>query len=619
MQLSQEQQLAVEHIGTPALVVAGAGSGKTRTLTAKISYLLEKGYDASRILAITFTNKAAGEMKSRLVRLTGLHLNSFPWVRTYHSACYAILKEHCELLGYSKPLQIMSSYHQEKTMKEVASDLNYEKKHVPGLMSDISRGKNHGNPEDYFQGKNTLVQKRLTAAHTLYEQKLKEKNAIDFDNILCLTRNILKDYPDIREKYRNSFDFILVDEYQDSNNIQEELTGLLLGDHKNLFCVGDDWQSVYGFRGSNINHFLSFEDKYDHAKIFKLEQNYRSADEIVQMANLLIDNNESRMKKMCYSDKKGGNISVHRFFDEFQEAEWVTRKILVLKELGVSSDDIAVIYRTKALSLWFEKTFRKMKLSYSMMGSKGFFDRKEILDINCFLTASFYPKDDVSFERIINTPKRGIGPGMIKKIRAARSPGMGLMEAAQKVVSEKILSKKIHGELKTLLQLLSDIKDMKPDAAIRKLLKTTAFMDYLQAYSKTKEEFVSREENIEELIYLASLKDTMEEYLEETTLVNEDREDDDDDGRGVKLSTVHASKGLEFKSVFIVGCEETIFPHWKSMDSDFELQEERRLMYVAVTRAEKQLFLTSATSRRRKRASKSRFIYEIEDALDEIF
>ncbi len=618
MQLSEQQQKAVEHIGTPALVVAGAGSGKTRTLTAKISYLLNQGYDPARILAITFTNKAAGEMKSRLVRLTGLHLNSFPWVRTYHSACYAILKEHCELLGYAKPLQIMSTYHQEKTMKEVASELNYEKKHVSGLISDISRGKNHGDPEDYFKNNNILVQKRLSASHALYEQKLREKNAIDFDNILCLTRNILRDYPEVRKKYRSAFDFILVDEYQDSNNIQEELTGLLLGEHNNLFCVGDDWQSVYGFRGSNINHFLSFEQKYDDAKIFKLEQNYRSADEIVQVANLLIDHNPSRMKKMCYSDKKGGVISVHRLFDEFQEAEWVIRKIMVLKEMGMNYDDIAIIYRTKALSLWFEKAFRKMKISYTMMGSKGFFDRKEILDINCYLASAFYPRDDVSFERIINTPKRGIGPGMIKKIRAARIAGAGLFEAAQKVVSEKILTKKIHCELKNLLQLLEEIREMKPDAAIRKIIKKTGYMEYLQAHSKTKEEFNSREENIDELIYLASLKNTMEEYLEETTLVNEDREDEDD-SKGVKLSTVHASKGLEFKSVFIAGCEETIFPHWRSMESDFELQEERRLMYVAVTRAEKQLFLTSATSRRNKRAKKSRFIYEIEDALDEIF
>ena len=613
MDLSPQQKIAVEYIGSPALVVAGAGSGKTRTLTAKISHLINNGFSSAGILAITFTNKAAEEMKKRLVLITGLKREDFPWVRTYHSACYAILKEHCALLGYKMPLQIMSGYHQQKTIKEITIGLNFDKKHVAGLMSDISRAKNSGNPVAYIKEISFIKSGMTLQVFEKYEEALKLKNAVDFDNILLLARNILRDHKDVRDAYRNTFKFILVDEYQDTNNIQEEITSLLLG-HKNLFCVGDDWQAVYGFRGSNVNHFLSFPDKYENAKIFRLEQNFRSANEIVQLANELIDYNQLRMEKNCYSEIAGGVIDIHQFYDEFDEARWVARKVESMHDMGIKYDNMVVMYRTKSCSLWFEKIFRKMNIPYRMMGSKGFFERKEILDINCYLLAAFFPEDDVSFERIINTPKRGIGPGMLKKIGQARTEGMSLQDSASMLSKDRIFTPKVHTALTELLDGLNDMRKMHPAAAINKVLADYAYLDHLKSYCKTTEEYNTRTDNIDELIYNAGMSATLEAYLEEIVLVKEDK-DEEDNSKGVGFSTVHASKGLEYYLAFIVGLEEDLFPHWRSLQSDEEIQEERRLMYVAVTRAEKYLYITSAEKRRNRSTRRSRFVTELDEAL----
>ena len=617
MRLSAQQQAAVEHMGSPALVVAGAGSGKPRTLTARFARLMERGVSSRRILAITFTNKAAGEMKSRLMQMTGLMDTDFPWVRTYHSACYMILKKHAPKLGYRLPLEIYSSYHQQKTIKEICLAQNIDKKHAPAILSEVSRAKNSGNVNRYFDGMDLLMKSRTQGIYETYEKILKEKNALDFDNILCLTRDLLRDFPEVREEYTSKFQHILVDEYQDTNNIQEEITRLLLG-HENLFCVGDDWQAVYGFRGSNVNHFLSFKDKYPKAQIYRLEQNYRSADEIVQLANQLIGFNESRMDKHCFSEKKGAVVQTRTFFNEFEEAEWVAKRIANEAASGTDYEDMVVMYRTKALSLWFEKALRSLQIPYQMVGSKGFFERKEILDLNCYLLAAFYPADDVAFERIVNTPKRGIGPSMISKISQARVGIMGLQESARRMVKDRVLSKKIHEGLSGLFELLDRIKEMAPDEAIREILQKTGYLDYLEGYCKSgSSEFETRKDQIEELIHTASLTDNLADYLEDVNLIQEDK-DDDGGGKGVHLSTVHASKGLEYQMAFIVGLEEQLFPHWRSMESDQELEEERRLMYVALTRAESHLYLTSAGSRRKKRTRKSRFFYEVTTAMDEL-
>ena len=605
-------------MGTPALVVAGAGSGKTRTLTAKFSHLIAAGYEPERILAITFTNKAADEMKFRLMRLTGMPLGKFPWVRTYHSACFIILKTHCGLLGFRQPLQIFAEYQQKKTLKDlIVGKMNLDKKHAPAVLAEISRAKNSGDPEAYFDRSPRVATVRLQDAYELYARELKLKNAVDFDDILLLARDILKNNDTVRDYYRDLFTYLLVDEYQDTNNLQEELTRLLVKDG-NLFCVGDDWQAIYSFRGSNVDHFLSFRDKYPGARIFRLEQNFRSADEVVQLANELIGYNDNRMDKHCFSEKKGGVVELHEFFDERQEARWVAGKINTLKSMGIPCDRMAVLYRTKFCSLAFEQMFRAMRVPYRMLGGKGFFDRKEIMDINCYLAAAAFPQDDVSFERIVNIPKRGIGPGTVKKIARMKTGGGGLQDAARKALGEKVLTPKIYAALESVVRLLDDIKQMKPAEAIREVIGRVGYMDYLRQYARGNSmDMTAREENIEQLVYSASRRETLYDYLEEASLIKEDRADEEeDDYNGVNLSTIHGAKGLEFGVVFVVGCEEQLFPHWRSLDSETGLEEERRLMYVSITRAEKYLYLSSAEFRKGQFNQRSRFIDEIAEHLE---
>jgi DNA helicase-2/ATP-dependent DNA helicase PcrA len=617
MKLSDQQQLAVEYLDSPTLVVAGAGSGKTRTLTAKIAHLIQCSIPSDRILAITFTNKAAEEMKTRLVEMTGIPLFRFPWVRTFHSACYKIFKEHCTLLGYQQPLQIYATYQQQKLIKDIAvGEMNIEKSYIPVIAAEISNAKNSGSPENYFKERPTVARKRMIDIYNRYEQELKSKNAVDFDNILFLTRNLLRDHASIRSYYQNLFDFILCDEYQDTNNIQEELTELLMKDGK-LFCVGDDWQAIYSFRGSNIDHFLSFKRKYKGARIFKLEQNYRSADEIVQVANHLIQYNDSRMEKNCFSEKHGGLVELYDFESDNEEADWVSRKILSLKSMKIPLDQVAVLYRTKFCSLSFEKAFRQAGIPYRMLGGKGFFERKEILDLNCYLTAAVFAKDDTAFDRIINTPKRGLGPGAVKKLIALKAPDISLQDAARIALTGKVLAPKVYQALKSLLELLDDIREMAPAQAVETVLERVNYMAYLKEYVKSDTmDYTSRQENIEQLIYSASQKTSILDYLEEAALIREDKkEDEDTQSHGVSLSTIHAAKGLEFHVVFVVGCEEQLFPHWRSTGTTAGLYEERRLMYVAVTRSEKYLYLTSAGYRKGQFNRKSRFLDEIETSL----
>ncbi len=613
MELSQQQQAAVEHFGSPALVVAGAGSGKTRTLTAKFVHLMGNGYDPEKILAITFTNKAADEMKMRLCRLTGRSLFQFPWVRTYHSACLQILKKHYHLLGFERAPQVYQPYQQEKLIKEILLGLNYDKKHTKNVLYQISLAKNFGNPGAYFDGKSSVNRVRLPDVYSRYQEMLRSKGAVDFDNILMLARDLLRRHTDVRKYYQEFFQYVLVDEYQDTNNLQEELTGLLVS-NGNLFCVGDDWQSIYSFRGSNIDHFLSFERKYGKAKIFRLEQNYRSADEIVQVANHVIRQNDAKVEKHCFSEKGGGAVELLGFFDEKAEADWTVRKIKALYRMGQAFEDMAVLYRTKFSSLSFEQAFRSAGIPYKMMGGKGFFDRKEIMDIVCYLTAAVFEKDDVSFERVINTPKRGIGPGTVKKINSLRSGDMSLQAAVRKALHEKILTPKIYKGLSDLMDLIDQLGELPPAQAIERVITQTDYLDYLTTYAKGNPmDVVARKENLEQLIFAASQKDNLFDFLEDSALIRDDSEESDkDDASGVRLSTIHASKGLEYKSVFVIGCEEQLFPHWKSLETVHELEEERRLMYVAMTRAEKFLFLTWADYRRGQYSRRSRFIDEIE-------
>jgi DNA helicase II / ATP-dependent DNA helicase PcrA len=613
MQLSEQQKIAVEHIGSPALVVAGAGAGKTRTLTAKIAYLIKKGFDSRRILAITFTNKAADEMKKRLISMTGLDIKHFPWVRTFHSACYIILQQHCHLAGYKKPLQIFDSYHQQKIIKDIIKMLKLDYKYVGPVRSHISRAKNSSKREKYFDYVTERYPFELYDIYKEYEKILKDNNAVDFDNILVVTRDILAKNKEVREKYRGFFQFILVDEYQDSNDIQEELTGLFLG-HNNLFCVGDDWQAVYGFRGSNLDHFLNFTKKYKNASIFKLEENFRSSNNIVKLANNLIDFNANKIDKNCFSSKKDGDIRLlDDFMDENQEAEWIAKKIKILNKKNIDFSQIAVSYRARFCSLAFEKAFRMFNIPYRLIGGKGFFERKEILDILSYLLAAVFPKDDVAFTRIINTPKRGIGPAAIAKINAEKNENMSMQDAARKAADDGKFSTKINNGIKEVIILLDDIKNMDPVAAINGIITRINYKKHLENYAKTTNtDFTSKMENIEQLIFSASEKESLSEFLEEAALIKEDKENDEEKKeQSVSLVTIHSSKGLEFDAVFIAGCEENLLPHWKSLNSEREISEERRLMYVAITRAKKNLYLTAANFRKGRFNERSRFLDEI--------
>ena len=611
MQLSPQQQAAVEHTGSPALVVAGAGSGKTRTLTAKFAHLVASGMSPERILAITFTNKAADEMRGRLIHMTGMGRQRFPWVRTYHSACFQILKEHGHRLGYDRPLQVFTAYHQQKAVKSVLLALNFDKKHAPAVLGKLSNAKNSGDPAAYFDRHPRQGTIRLIDVYERYEAVLKAANAVDFDNILLLTRNLLRDHLEIRQRYRAWFEYILCDEYQDTNDLNEEITGLLIK-NGNLFAVGDDWQSIYSFRMSNVGHFLSFKQKYQGAQIFRLEQNYRSADEIVQLGNRIIGHNESRVQKACFAETEGGVVEIHEFYTDQEEARWVADRIGSLVGMGIPYHQMVVLYRTKFCSLPFEQAFRRAQIPYQMMGGKGFFERMEILDLNCYITAAVFEKDDPAFERILNTPKRGVGPGAVAQIAQVRSATMSLKEAARRAVAAQTLTPRLVRTVGDLLALLDDIRELRPDEALRRTIARTGYMDYLESYARAHSmDLTAREENIEQLIHVASQQETIVDYLEEAALVREDKQEETA-ASGVYLSTVHAAKGLEFDTVFVIGCEEQLFPHWRSMDRVEDLEEERRLMYVAVTRAACRLYITAASFRKGQFNPRSRFLDEIE-------
>ncbi|MGM0656128.1 MAG: ATP-dependent helicase, partial [Thermodesulfobacteriota bacterium] len=503
-------------------------------------------------------------------------------------------------------------------IKELCVKNNIDKKYAGRILSSISRAKNDGDPAKYFDRKPGFFNIRMADIFAQFEERLAQMNCVDFDNILLKTRDLLRDNEDVRNFYRNLFSYILVDEYQDTNNLQEELTSLLLGEHRNLFCVGDDWQAVYGFRGSNVNHFLRFAEKYKEAEIFRLEENYRSADEIVQAANDLIDYNPDKMDKRCFSQKKGGVVDIYEFMSDAHEAEWAARRILNLNKQGqgIPFDRMAVVYRTKFCSLPFEKIFRRFRIPYRLMGAQGFFERMEVLDINSYLSASFFPNDDLSFERIINTPKRGIGPAMIKKIAGLRAQGGSLQGAARIMVRDRLVTKKVHENMSEALDILDTIHDMAPAMAMETVIDRTGYIDFLKTKTKTDGEFISKKENIEQLIHTARTKDTMLEYLEEAALIREDKDEDDQDENGVGLLTIHSAKGLEFDVVFIVGCEEGLFPHWRSIDEgDAAVSEERRLMYVAMTRAERFLYLSHVNYRKGDFATPSRFIDQVRECL----
>ena len=617
--LNDMQKEAVMTTEGPLLILAGAGSGKTKVLTTRIAYLIEeKKVDPYHILAITFTNKAAKEMQSRLVTLIGDVARGVQ-VSTFHSFGLKILRENYELLGYDRNFVIMDSDDSLTVIKRILKSLGLDPKQYnpTAIKNRISGCKNElMSSTMYDKYATTEFEKVVLQVFVSYEKKLKENNSIDFDDLLLLPIQLFQKNPYILEKYQERFRYVLVDEYQDTNEAQYILTKLMSAKYRNICVVGDENQSIYSFRGANYRNILNFEKDYKETKTIKLEQNYRSTQNILNAANQVIQNNQNRKDKNLWSNQGDGEkISYYRAYDEKDEAHFVASTIQGLLKDGVASEKVAVLYRTNAQSRILEEDFLKMNIPYRVVGSFYFYSRKEIKDLMAYLRLIHNEKDNVSLLRVINTPKRGIGLKTIQNLST-------LADIEGKSIYEVIQS----GKEMAFKQIIEDLRRVSSDLTLTelvdKVLDTTGIRQELEA-EKTLESDI-RLENLEEFKSITKAFEerdgliSLEDFLFEVSLVS-DREDYKDSTNKVSLMTVHSVKGLEFQYVFVVGLEEGIFPHMNSLMDRHELEEERRLAYVAITRAKEKLYLVNA--RRRMLFGKdqinppSRFISEIQDDL----
>ena len=631
--LNEPQREAVLHTDGPLLILAGAGSGKTRVLTHRIAYLIEElGVNPWNILAITFTNKAAGEMRQRVDDLVGFGSESI-WVSTFHSMCVRILRRFIDRLGYDSRFTIYDTDDQKTLMKAVCKKVDIDTKQFKErmLLSVISSAKNEMIlPEEFeLNAGGDFVQLKIAKVYREYEAQLKANNALDFDDLLVKTVQLLQTQPDVRENYQERFRYIMVDEYQDTNTVQFKLVSLLAGKYRNLCVVGDDDQSIYKFRGANIRNILDFEKEYPDAKVIKLEQNYRSTGNILNAANGVISNNKGRKDKTLWTaNGEGEKISLRQFDTAYDEAEFIAEDIKKEVRDGASYNDNAVLYRTNAQSRLLEEKFIAMNIPYKIVGGINFYARREIKDILAYLKTVDNGQDDLSVRRIINVPKRGIGLTTINRIQeSADERGISFYEAllapemipgagrsASKLDSFAALIEYFKGqaEKESLTDLLNEILDM------------TGYAQNLEADDEIDAE--SRLQNIEELLNKAAAyeedcedrgeKATLSGFLEEVALVA-DIDSLEEDQDYVVLMTLHSAKGLEFPHVYLAGMEDGLFPSYMTITGDDpeELEEERRLCYVGITRAEQQLTLTCARKRMVRGETKynniSRFVSEI--------
>lgn len=629
--LNPAQKAAVIDTEGPVLVLAGAGSGKTRVLTSRIAYLIdEKGVDPNSILAITFTNKAANEMLARLVDLVGDGAYDM-WISTIHSMCVRILRASIgKLDGYDKNFTIYSEVDKERVLKRIMTDLKMEDLSVKDAKYHISNAKNNDiSPNRYLIECQSSVKSldRYVKIYEVYEQTLKKSNAMDFDDLLVKTLHLLEDNEDVLDYYAHKFRYIHIDEFQDTNAIQYSIAKMLSSAHGNIFVVGDDDQSVYGWRGAEIKNILGFDKDFKNTKVYKLEQNYRSTKKILDLANTIIKNNSFRSSKVLWTDNPDGErVEFYIGEEESGEAEYVSAKIKNLVARGYDYKDFAVLMRINALSRSFEQEFTKYAIPFKVFGGFKFFDRKEIKDITAYLRLLVNPLDDEAALRIINTPKRGIGDKTIETlINYAKQLDFSIFDALCEVEKIPDISQAARSRLKEFrtcissLTLLSATTTDLPELINEVLLKTS----FMSQFEIDTEENLSKRMNIDE--FRNSVEEfcrlnknaTLEDYLASVTLSSDIDEADSSDY--VAVATIHAVKGLEFKCVFIVGLDETIFPISRAAGSPAELEEERRLMYVAITRAKERLHLTRARSRylygSREYTSQSRFVDELADKL----
>ena len=637
--LNGPQREAVEHGEGPLLVLAGAGSGKTRVLTHRIAYLLATG--AARpgeILAITFTNKAAAEMRERVGQLIGRSVRAM-WVTTFHSSCARMLRVDAERLGYSKGFTIYDQADSLRMLKRCLTQLGVDPKRFPprAIQSMISGAKNQLIDSDsYNVAAHGEFEEIVAEAFPLYEKRMREANAMDFDDLLVRTVNAMELFPEVRERWQRTFRHVLVDEYQDTNHAQYRLLQLLASDHGNLMVVGDEDQSIYGFRYADVSNILDFDKDFEGAEVVKLEQNYRSTQTILSAANAVVERNRERRPKELWSEgEEGEKVQLNELTDEHEEARWVAAEIERLEEDGVARSEVAVFYRTNAMSRVLEDTLIRFDLPYQVIGGTKFYEKAEVKDAVAYLSLLINPADLVSFTRIVNSPRRGIGNTsqgrLASHVNTTGLPIWEVMERAEEVPGLSAAAVKAVGRFYETVDLLRARVDAGEPVAevLRAVLSETGYLEALEAERTVEAE--GRVEALEELVGVAAEFDQnreqegesevppVEEFLQQVSLVS-DQDAIEDQEELITLMTLHNAKGLEYDTVFIVGCEEGAFPHMRALEEGGE-EEERRLCYVGITRARKRLYMTWARERRlfgrAEHNLPSRFVDELPSELTE--
>ena len=612
--LNKEQAEAVQTINGPMLILAGAGSGKTKVLTCRVAHLLQQGVHPYRILAITFTNKAAAEMRERVDKMAGPAAKDV-WLFTFHAFCARVLRRDIDKLGqYNNNFAIYDTTDTKNLIKQILKEMNLdEKRYQPaGILSRISSAKNELlGVKEFAAQAGDFYEQKVAQIFEAYESKLRANNAVDFDDLLMLTLRLLQEVPEVREKYQDKFDYIMVDEYQDTNHVQYLLTKLLAGKHHNLCVVGDADQSIYGWRGADIRNILDFEKDYPEAKLVKLEQNYRSTQVILDAANAVIENNTGRKPKNLWTNNGvGKEIVYYQAVDERDEARFVIERMqeLQLKE-GAKLGDMAVLYRTNTQSRVFEEMLIKSGMAYTMVGGTKFYERKEIKDIIAYLRLIFNPHDGLSLERIINVPRRGIGDATLARLQGyATDTNQSLFDVISNASEVPGLSSRFVGKLDELASLLFEFMGEAEEISVKQLIinvmQRTGYQEELELGRTAQDQ--SRLENLQELLSVAEDfaekaarngdEASLENFLSDVALVS-DIDDAELGEEAVTLMTLHSAKGLEFPNVFLVGMEEGIFPHARTLLDEEEIEEERRICYVGITRAERRLYLSNAKMR----------------------
>ena len=629
--VTDKQREAITHIEGPLLVVAGAGSGKTRVITRRIGYLMSQGVNPYNILAITFTNKASDEMSERVKQFSS---HKGLWVSTFHKMCSRILRSNIDRLGYSNDFVIYDTTDQLNRVKSVMAELKLDTAQwkPSTIVSSISNAKNKLiSPEVFASDGSGYFQRNVAQIYKKYQTLLKVNNALDFDDLLIKTIEIFRAYPDVLEMYRDKFRFILIDEYQDTNYAQYTITRLLADKYRNICVTGDPDQSIYGWRGADIRNIMDFEKDYPDAKVVLLEQNYRSTKHILHAASSVIQQNRYRKQKTLWTENmQGEKIKIIYCENEHGEADEIARLIKEINNKGVKYSGIALFYRTNAQSRVLEIYLRNHGIPYTIIGGVEFYQRKEIKDILSYLRLCVNPRDEMALERVINTPTRGIGNITVKKLKDwAKKNDTSLFNAIRQVDSISEVSNKSAQLIKRFYELISNIQELPKSPVediIKKVIEETRYIEFLREAGEKESE--DRIANVGELVNAAHEYDmvysesNLQGFLEEVTLVS-DVDELEDGAESVILMTLHTAKGLEFPIVFITGMEEGLLPHSESKHSDEEIEEERRLCYVGITRAMRELFLTHTRRRMRNGqinpCNPSRFLDEIpKEILDEI-